>query len=67
MFEYFRSLFERVSSKISNKNKPDENKVTFDSDGNIINHPTGNPRDGTPAEVKALAKKLFEEVQKHRK
>lgn len=51
--------------EITNKNKPDVKTVTFDSEGNVINYPTGNPKDGTPEEVKRAAKELYEKIQSY--
>lgn len=58
-FNFFRNL------KITNKDKPDVKTVSFDSEGNVINYPTGNPKDGTPAAVKEAAKSLYDTIQKH--
>lgn len=61
-FDFFKS-FRNI--EISNKNKPDIKTVTFDSEGNVVNYPTGNPKDGTPEEVKRAAKELYERIQKY--
>ena len=66
MFSFIRSLFSKVGN-ISNADKPDTKTVTFDSEGNVVNHPSGNPSDGTPQEIKKLAKNLYEKVEKLRK
>lgn len=66
MFSFIKSIFSRVG-KVSNANKPDIKTVTFDSEGNVVNFPTGNPSDGTPEEVKKLAKNLYDKVNSLRK
>ena len=70
MFEYFRSFFDKVnniSSKVSNKDKSETKTVTFDSDGNVVDKSGGkygNPSDGTPEEIRKLAKNLYEKIEK---
>ena len=60
----FSDIFLKIRTKVSNAEKPDTKTVTFDSDGNVVNYPSGNPTDGTPEEIKKLAKKLYEKVEK---
>lgn len=64
---FFSKIFSVFSSKVSNKDKPDVKTVTFDSEGNVVNYPSGNPSDGTPEEIKKLAKNLYDKVDKLRK
>lgn len=62
---FFKNIFSKVNlNNISNKDKPDVKTVSFDSEGNIINSPTGNPKDGTPEEVKKVAKELYNKLNK---
>lgn len=64
---FFSKFFSFFGSKVSNANKPDIKTVTFDSEGNVVNFPTDNPSDGTPEEVKKLAKNLYDRVNSLRK
>jgi hypothetical protein len=60
---FFQKIADFFRNKVSNQNKPDHSTVTFDSEGNVINHPSNNPADGTPEEVKRQAKALYEKVK----
>lgn len=64
---FFFKFFSIFRGKVSNADKPDTKTVTFDSEGNVVNFPTDNPSDGTPEEIKKLAKNLYSKVEKLRK
>ena len=59
------SFLDKIKSFFNTKKeeKPDIKTVSFDSEGNVINHPTFNPTDGTPAEIKKLAKNLYNKIE----
>jgi hypothetical protein len=60
------SFFDKIKGFFTTKKeeKPDIKTVSFDSEGNVINHPTYNPNDGTPAEIKKIAKNLYSKIEK---